>query len=537
MRRFPTESFGPLSILLPSILVRLTEGTLEERFQAASALIGFAFAKISTLDRFVDLQEKISRDVHSYLASQVPRKKSFQMGNLLPDLLKTAVDGKDPFWEGRGASWALSVHMSLIILSDFSLFCHSKSLKVVVTTVERYHHRRIPVSPVWRTLIWAFSRTPVGHGDDQKRDADIRLGAFLLVKQELGDGAGLTLVAALLQSPCSDTSEDSGDSDISKAIAITQELAVQPLSSANEGLRLLKRFVGSIGTPVSSLGPADVLEELPLFPHELIDGSLQKVGCDLGAFLSSLPHASVALVRPLSETEINDHWAKIMDIWISLAERSLSENATEVTVSRSVTFYLYMLTHIRKDDLVFIWQALLLVQAQLTQGHRHLTTSSAFAVKISSLVSRFVIPTKECDAEVRQLFLVKKLWMVMKNIFEKSWLASPAEIILAAILEQIFGFENNSVKALWNQLCADLISVGIPTVMHILFVRSESQKEEKESQVTKQLWLLMVKQQLASDECSWEELVLLLVVPLGWVKFFSGSIDGNVNLSQRVGDS
>jgi hypothetical protein len=513
--RFPTESFGPLSILLPSILVHLTEGTLEERFQAAGALIGFAFAKISTLDRFVDLQEKISHDIHSYLASQVPRKKSFRMGNLLPDLLKTALDGKDPFWEGRGVSWALSVHMSLIILSDFSLFRHSKSLKVVVTTVERYHHRRIPVSPIWRTLIWAFSRTPVGHGDDKKRDADTRLGAFLLVKQELGGGAGLSLVAALLQSPCSDTSEDSGDSDISKAIAITQELALKPLSSTNEGLGLLKRFVGSIGIPVSSLGPADVSKELSLFPHELIDGSLLKVGCDLGAFLSSLPHSSVALVRPLSETEINDHWAKIMDIWVSLAERSLSENITEVTVSRSATFYLYMLTYICKDDLVFIWQALLLVQAQLTQGHRHLTTSSAFAVKISSLVSRLIIPTEECDAQVRELLLVKKLWTVMKNVFGKPWLASPAEIILAAILKQTFGFENNSVEALWSQLCADLISIGIPTIIHILFVRSESQKEEKETQVTKQLWLLMAKRQLASDECSWEELVLLLVVPLG----------------------
>ena len=513
--RFPSESFGPLSILLPSILGHLTEGTLEERFQAASALIGFAFAKISTLDRFVDIQEKISRDIHSYLASQVPRKKNFRMGNLLPDLLKTALDGKDPFWEGRGASWALSVHMSLIILSDFSLFCHSKSLKVVVTTIERYHHRRISVSPIWRTLIWAFSRTPVGRGEDQKRDADTRLGAFLLVKQELGGGAGLSLVAALLQSPCSDTSQDSGDSDISKAIAITRELAMQPLSSTNEGLRLLMRFVGSIGIPVFSLGPVDASKELPLFPHELIDGSLPKVGCDLEAFLSSIPHASVALVRPLSETEINDHWAKIMDVWIYLAERSLSESATEVMVTRSATFYPYMLTYICKDDLVFIWQALLLVQAQLTQGHRHLTTSSAFAVKISSLVSRFVTPTEECDAQIRELFLVKKLWTVMKNVFEKSWLASPAEIILAAILEQTFGFENNDVQALWNQLCADLISIGIPTIIHILFVRSESRKEEKESQVTKQLWLLMAKRQLDSDECSWEELVLLLVVSLG----------------------
>lgn len=54
------------------------------------------------------------------------------------------------------------------------------------------------VSPIWRTLIWAFSRTPVRHGADQRRDADTILAAFLLLKQELGGGMGLSLVAAAL---------------------------------------------------------------------------------------------------------------------------------------------------------------------------------------------------------------------------------------------------------------------------------------------------------------------------------------------------
>lgn len=100
----------------------------------------------------------------------------------------------------------------------------------------------------------------------------------------------------------------------------------------------------------------------------------------------------------------------------------------------------------------------------------------------------------------------------MKNVFKSSWLCSPAEIILATLLKRQFSFSDGQVKDLWSQLCTDLIAVKIPTVLHVLHVRSESQED---TEVTRQLWLILANDGLATGEEDWMSLLYFLVMPFG----------------------
>ena len=100
----------------------------------------------------------------------------------------------------------------------------------------------------------------------------------------------------------------------------------------------------------------------------------------------------------------------------------------------------------------------------------------------------------------------------MKNVFKSSWLCSPAEIILATLLDKPFSFSDGQVKDLWSQLCADLIAVGIPTVLHVLHVRSESRGDKE---MTRQLWLILANDGLTIGEDDWMSLLYFLVIPFG----------------------
>ena len=174
-------------------------------------------------------------------------------------------------------------------------------------------------------------------------------------------------------------------------------------------------------------------------------------------------------------------------------------------------------SHIRisfldQQGLVHVWQGLLLVQAQLTQENLHLTSSSSFAAKVASIIAKISTALEQADTQARYLSFIGKLWGVMKNVFKSSWLCSPAEIILATLLNKQFSFTDGQVKDLWSQFCADLIAVGIPTVLHVLHVRSESQED---TEVTRQLWLILANDGFTTGEEDWMSLLYFLAMPFG----------------------
>lgn len=108
--------------------------------------------------------------------------------------------------------------------------------------------------------------------------------------------------------------------------------------------------------------------------------------------------------------------------------------------------------------------------------------------------------------------------MVMKNVFTTTWLPSPAERILASLLKKRFDLSNETVKIYWSRFCAELISVGIPTLMHVLHTKTLNPSQE-EMEVTRRLWAVLAKNAAGAGipEDNWMNLVQLLAMPIGSV--------------------
>ena len=128
------------------------------------------------------------------------------------------------------------------------------------------------------------------------------------------------------------------------------------------------------------------------------------------------------------------------------------------------------------------------------------------------------------DAQIRHLQLLKKLWSMTKSVLYDTWLPSNAEIILAAVLRRNFALDDDNVLKEWSGLCADLISVGVPTLLHVLYFQSERRERVE---VLRQLWTVLAKMwQVIDHEITWDDLVTLLVIPFGSVVV--QSLDQNV---------
>lgn len=187
----------------------------------------------------------------------------------------------------------------------------------------------------------------------------------------------------------------------------------------------------------------------------------------------------------------------------------------------------HQLTDALQQNIFDIWQSLLLVQGQLTESHQHLTTSPSQTTRIVLIVTQISLPRETSQAQARYLETISQLWAVMKNVFTQAWLPSPAERILASLLKKRFDLSNETVKNYWSQLCAELISVGVPTLLHVLHTKTLSQSEE-EMEVTRGLWAVLAKNAGGKSHTTedgsgdapeehWMNLVQLLVMPFGLV--------------------
>ncbi|KAG5644893.1 hypothetical protein DXG03_007445 [Asterophora parasitica] len=229
----------------------------------------------------------------------------------------------------------------------------------------------------------------------------------------------------------------------------------------------------------------------------LFDGTLLEATAGrVEDVVRSLAEVKIDRIRQLSEEELVFHWDGLVETWTDSMEKDLREPSR---FSR---------------ELLNVWQSLLLAQAHLTQEHGDLSAPSSFAGQIAGIVNHFIADTDEVDTQVRRLIVVKKLWGVMKNVYSHSWL--PAETILAAVTRIQFSLGNESVRAAWSQLCADLISVGVPSLLHVITARSEKGEGQE---VTRQLWAVLARDwQVSSGGTHWEELASFLGIPFkAWV--------------------
>lgn len=161
-----------------------------------------------------------------------------------------------------------------------------------------------------------------------------------------------------------------------------------------------------------------------------------------------------------------------------------------------------------------VWQALLLVQAQLTQEFGHLTTPPEFANRLVDIISQVMHPASNAlpNVQLVLLTLLKQLWVVIRNIFHTPWLARVSSSILRVVLSQHYDLTQEDVKTRWGDICASLILADSPEILHKLATSNEA---ENEAGLTRYLWTVLAKTWLSSRlQRRWEDTVSFLTVPL-----------------------
>ncbi|RXW21487.1 hypothetical protein EST38_g4348 [Candolleomyces aberdarensis] len=356
---------------------------------------------------------------------------------------------------------------------------------------------------VWKCLVWAMSRI--------SNNTDTLARASRVLAQDLKPGVGSRIVGALLH--------QQDEVLVPEAIPILESLINHPKDTMlHEGVLLLNRLISGIGTSddyaVTGTSPFDYLS------RGLVDGTwlrldMMELQERLTAGTAPFP---VACIRSLTEPEIIANWQELSEFWALTVEKLQKAMTAE-----------------QLTTLTGIWQALLLSQAHLTQGQRHLTASTSFATKLATLITRFLTPG-EADPETRltQLSLVRNWWRVLRNVFHNpapsslpssqptSWLSIPAEIVLSGIMEaRKLRLKDPSVKATWIEICSELVDAGAPTLLHVLHTRittppplSDEDDAQETMTVTRQLWSILGLHYLQQrDDVCWTSFAAFLALP------------------------
>ncbi|KAF9479941.1 hypothetical protein BDN70DRAFT_658726 [Pholiota conissans] len=482
---------------LPTVLDYLNAGPLELRLGAASALCGFATAKLKSENGDSYPRSEATEAAVTYLERQTARRRqsSPHPDPLLPDILKSALENGD-FWKNYGPSFALSVIASFLVLLDRFIWTRPRSLRFLVQTIalvagQKKSNLRNAHPELWRILVWAFARLPTqddpdsSQGDPAQSSTSTRERACLIVLQERKSRLGLGVIDALL-SPCDGQQRSSAD--VKKVVEVTLDLVKsEKVPDWEDAMKVLARLVVNIGTSGVAQRDRDLLK-MP-FSLTLVDGSL------LGRKASEVRVPCVEFdfgdLPPLSEEEVLTHWDDLSQSWTRAAQHYLDSDKNI-------------------SDLFGVRQALLLVRADLVQSHHHFTASSTFATIVSNILASFSAPLSSPELQTRYIVFVSKLWKVLRNVFTREWLISPAEDALVRFLEKPFDLSNDSVKGLWRGMCSEFISTGIPALLHIFHVRVENAAE---MDVTRELWRVVG----SSDEngLGWRDLVSFLIIPFG----------------------
>lgn len=304
------------------------------------ALSGFTLAKLHSPAISNYFRGRIFELVQTYIDGQTSRLDSLGAEIRLPAIFQAALAG-EPFWEGKGPSFAISVTSCLIVLLDYSFYSSPRSLKFIFSVFARCsgHQQKIirAIQPhMWKLAIWAFSRIPItvtGEIDQTEISTflDIRDRAYLILRQDARHGLGTTLVTTLLNAGEAEEDREGATNDMQKALECTTALVhSDDVSERTEGYAILCRFMSSIGVAPSLLRDDDLGSTIAPSPA-LIDGSL--LGSSVGSITIPPRAPAIEQVRPLSEAEASVHWEELSKIWASLAQHFLSGSMLELSVS------------------------------------------------------------------------------------------------------------------------------------------------------------------------------------------------------------
>lgn len=131
-----------------------------------------------------------------------------------------------------------------------------------------------------------------------------------------------------------------------------------------------------------------------------------------------------------------------------------------------------------------------------------------------SSYSSTLSPTEQ---QFRQLLFVERLWSVIQDVFPTSWLESPAELILAAVLRQKFHVSDANIRCAWNNLCFDLITACSPANLVSICMQNTQQSE---IEVKRKVWCALAQSWTPSTE-ELQKAVSFLATPIECVGCYS----------------
>ncbi|PCH40214.1 hypothetical protein WOLCODRAFT_16369 [Wolfiporia cocos MD-104 SS10] len=303
--------------------------------------------------------------------------------------------------------------------------------------------------------------------------------------------------------------------DLDHAISILNEMIEHKDPSVQEdGKVVLVRLVSAVGSTQSTNPHEGSHMESPygIIATELVNGKiLNEDGERMTPLMRSLVQTNAEPVRPLTEAEIAQQWDVLLELWITCVRRQIR-----------IACHPFEL----QSDLKLVWQALLLVQAQLTQEFGHLTTDTVTSDRIVSVILSLLLSgdqtgsraAPDTEEQYTRLTIVSDLWKIARTVFSSTWSARVAGSILRVVLQQHYTLPNAEIKGAWSKLCASLISADNPNLLHKLACRDDG------TNLGRYLWMTLAEtwgQEEPNQQ--WQQIVVFLAVP-----FSSGSMSMSI---------
>ncbi|PPQ70537.1 hypothetical protein CVT24_000292 [Panaeolus cyanescens] len=489
---------------LPTVLEQIVDTSARARIQAASALAAFALLKVKP-DFHGYPDKAIHQAMQDFITKYTSRYRSLHVSNRLSNILKSAI-AEDEFWEGKGMVFGISLMSSMVVILDHHIFWNGRALLAIFKALKTLSiHPKSQVrrahSEIWRLLIWSLSKfSPSLDADEpiafnfEKWDQ-----AFQSIRAELKEGLGLQLIHLLMKMVEDVENEELSKNFVQNVISVLEDMSKHAdLHIRMDAFKALCALLKGMGIHFSfvnaSLSRSTTHTDIA-FSMKLVDGSILELD---SVYEANIPPTlvDVSIFKPLSEQDITDYWEKLAEVWAAVANDVVMGKQKFTT------------------DYIRAWQALLLVQTQLTQGNEHLSPTPDFATKLASIVSGFAVSNEPPEIQAKALSFVSKLWNAMKNTFAHDWLSSAAEIIVTSLLSKSFSLDDAVVQEVWAKVCSDLIAVGVSSVLNLLHGLHGGDQEG--GQMKRALWCLLAKSgKLPCEENDWRGMVQFLLMPFG----------------------
>ena len=328
LRISPSEFLPYLLHLFPKILSSSLEDAFDVKLPSLEILRSAVVLKLDSQN--ATWSQRLALDTVAFIKAH---HRSSQRGSLHSILNLAMKNSGDTQWENKGPLWALLFTACLIYITDFHLFTHPHSLKLIMPVLaQAVSHKRTYVRAlhphVWTCLVWCYSRLPINGGKDPHTGQDmavIRRNAFKLVKQEMRGGIATALVA-------SRSYRTMTKRDVVQVLKLVKEiLDSSKEGQTREGIKILGRLLSAVGAPSDINGSNrpqnDVRNFSEIVTRELFVGSLSLSESQLRALLTRLPGPDERFVQPLTEDQIRENWKELVELWVHAVDCTRVPNA------------------------------------------------------------------------------------------------------------------------------------------------------------------------------------------------------------------